>query len=119
MREENSGTNNVENSGSGGIGAEKSVRGGGSRFAPLEGVAGRLGQITVKQQRAIALILAGCAVTAVARSLGVSRVTEHRWLKDETFRAAMNSWRHDMARAARARVTALSVAATKVVYEAL
>ena len=66
----------------------------------VEGVAGRLGQLTGAQQQAIALILAGWALAAVARQLKVSRGTLYNWLHGETFRKAMNCWRHDMARAA-------------------
>src|SRR5437016_4466838 len=60
----------------------------------LESVAGRLGQIKPIQQQAMAQLLGGYSLAAVARNVKVNRKTLYNWLRrDEKFKAALNSWR--------------------------
>ena len=86
----------------------------------LESVAGRLGQIKPIQQQAMAQLLGGYSLAAVARNVKVNRKTLYNWLRrDEKFKAALNSWRNDMARATRARLMGLSGQALKAIQQAL
>lgn len=85
----------------------------------VDGVS-KLGKLSSKQQRGIALILSGCAVSDVARRLGVSRGTVYNWThRNERFKDALESWQRDMASSARVRLLAMSGAAARAITVAL
>lgn len=60
-----------------------------------------------QQERAVELLLTGMTVTAVAATIGVSRETVHRWLRENfRFIAAVNRGKRELSNAASARLLA-------------
>jgi hypothetical protein len=61
--------------------------------------------LTAQQDRAVALLLMGTTVTTVAASIGVSRETVHRWLRENfEFIGAVNRGKRELRDAASARL---------------
>jgi hypothetical protein len=61
--------------------------------------------LSAQQERAVALLLTGASVTAVAASIGVSRETLHRWKRENfEFVAAFNRGRREIREAASLRL---------------
>ena len=58
-----------------------------------------------QQSRALAALLGGATITAVADSAGVDRTTVHRWLRaDPDFQAAYNAVKRDLRREVEASI---------------
>jgi len=65
-------------------------------------------------------LLTGCTITDAAASIGVSRATVHRWLKDDyLFRAEVNAARHALRQTSLARLDALCERSIDVLRAAL
>jgi hypothetical protein len=65
-------------------------------------------------------LLAGCTITDAAATVGISRTTVHRWLKDDyLFRAEVNAARHALRQTALARLDALCERSIEVLKGAL
>ena len=91
-----------------------------SKSGPRASPEGESGAITPIQQQAITLMLSGSNLTDVAKSVQISRMTIHNWLRhDAAFIAAYNAWRFDVARSARARLMGLAEPAVKAIQQAL
>ena len=61
--------------------------------------------LTAQQERAVVLLLTGATVAAVAASIGVSRETVHRWLRDNfNFIAAVNRGKRELREATFSRL---------------
>src|ERR1700722_10537908 len=96
----------------------------------LEEVDGRHGIIEVdhamvkdlkpEQARALALLLAGCSVSDIAREVGVHRMTIHKWMKGHAgFAAAYNQWHGQMRDAAQSRLMMMAEKAADSLEKAL
>ncbi len=76
--------------------------------------------LTGLQLQAIELLLRGETVTAVAATIGVSRETVHRWLKDDlVFVAAINAGKAELQQAATARLIGVWAKAADNVAQAV
>jgi len=72
------------------------------------------------QRATLDLLLLGKSIAETARSAGVSRMTIHRWLKnDPVFRAAYNEWQEQSQESCRSRLQALTDKATDALEKAL
>jgi hypothetical protein len=72
------------------------------------------------QQQALELLVAGKTVTESAATVGVSRLTIYRWLKDDAnFKAAYHQWHEQLQRSSRTRLLMLTEKATLAVEKAL
>jgi hypothetical protein len=73
-----------------------------------------------QQTRALAALLGGATITAVADSAGVDRTTVHRWLRDDPgFQAAYNALRRDLRREVEASIERAVHRAIETVYAAI
>ena len=70
--------------------------------------------LTPKQEKALASLLALGEVKAAARDARVGETTLWRWLKDETFARAYRDGRRKVLEASASRLTADSAAASRV-----
>jgi hypothetical protein len=65
------------------------------------------GELSVPQQRALAVLIEGKALKEAAEGAGVNRSTLYRWIRqDAAFAAAYNAWQQEAAESARARMHA-------------
>src|SRR5258706_15259799 len=72
------------------------------------------------QGKAMELISAGAGLREAAEGAGVSRMTLHRWMReDPAFVAAWNAWRAHARRAAASRLLGIADRAVQVVGEAI
>ena len=73
-----------------------------------------------EQARALALLLAGCSVSDIAREVGVHRMTIHKWMKGHAgFAAAYNQWHGQMRDAAKSRLLMMAEKAADSLEKAL
>jgi len=64
-------------------------------------------ELSVPQQRAMAVLVEGKALKEAAEQAGVNRSTLYRWIRqDAAFAAAYNAWHQEVAESARARMHA-------------
>jgi predicted site-specific integrase-resolvase len=75
--------------------------------------------LTAKQEKALAALLALGEVKAAAKSSGVGETTLWRWLKDDAFNAAYRDGRRRLVEASASRLTADSSKASRVLLEAV
>jgi hypothetical protein len=76
--------------------------------------------LTAAQRTAIEKLTSGCTMIDAAKVAGVTRMTLHRWLKnDAQFQAAYNAWQQDAIATARGRMLALTDAAVTSVHKAM
>lgn len=76
--------------------------------------------LSAKQRQALPLLIFGKTISAVAREIGVSRVTLSRWVnQDAKFKAALNRARSEIHAAHADRMRALSLRAFDVLEELL
>jgi hypothetical protein len=72
------------------------------------------------QQIALSALTAGATIRQAASKAGVHRNTVTRWLRaDAAFRAAYNTWRHEVIASTRTRVLGMANAAATAVLSAL
>jgi transposase-like protein len=77
-------------------------------------------KLGAEQQTALESLMSGKSVAETARTVGVTRMTLYRWLKnDPMFRAAYNEWRESLKESCRARLLAMTDKAADVVEKAL
>jgi hypothetical protein len=65
------------------------------------------GGLSRRQEIAVRELVRGKGVVAVARRVGVNRVTLYRWMQEPEFVAGMNRWRASVTEAARGRMFSL------------
>lgn len=76
--------------------------------------------LSAKQRQALPLLIFGKTISAVAREIGVSRVTLSRWVnQDAKFKAALNRARSEIHAAHADRMRSLSLRAFDVLEELL
>ncbi|MDT7807328.1 MAG: hypothetical protein QOJ70_1141 [Acidobacteriota bacterium] len=73
--------------------------------------------LTAKQEKALASLLALGEVKAAAKSSGVGETTLWRWLKEDAFNAAYRDGRRRLVEASASRLTADSSKASRVLLE--
>jgi hypothetical protein len=73
--------------------------------------------LTAKQDKALASLLALGEVRAAAKDSGVGEATLWRWLKDETFATAYREGRRKLLEAGAASLTANTAKASKVLID--
>src|SRR5580765_5130569 len=82
-------------------------------------VAGRM-ELSLPQQRALAVLIEGKALKEAAEGAGVNRSTLYRWIRqDAAFAAAYNAWQQEIAESARARMLCASHAAVEKVIRCM
>jgi hypothetical protein len=87
---------------------------------PVAGSDGSALGLTPAQRVAIEKLTVGETVVDAARAAGVTRMTLHRWLKqDAAFVAAYNAWQQDALASARGRLLALADTAVTTVGNAM
>ncbi len=74
-----------------------------------------LEQLTPKQQKAIAALLAGQTMEAAAQAASVNATTIYRWLDDPIFKAAHDTGRRQLAELAMSKLQGLADTAVDVV----
>jgi transposase-like protein len=94
-------------------GVVREERGGGvgeGKLAGLESVGALAGEAMPRQQQiAMEKLASGETIVDAAQAAGVTRMTLHRWLKqDARFAAAYNAWQQEAVATARGRLLALS-----------
>lgn len=67
-----------------------------------------LEQLTPKQQKAIAALLAGLSMEAAAQAASVNATTIYRWLDDPIFKAAHDTGRRQLAELAMSKLQGLA-----------
>ena len=73
-----------------------------------------------QQTRALAALLGGATITAVAAAAGVDRTTIHRWLRDDPgFQAAYNAVKRDLRREVEASIERVVIQAMETVCAAI
>jgi len=78
--------------------------------------------LSLAQEKAVAVLLAGQTVTAAAKAAEVDRTTIYRWLRDpydSAFRVALDRGRRELRQAMEARLLALASKAADCLEEVL
>jgi hypothetical protein len=75
------------------------------------------GNLTAKQEKALASLLSLGEVKAAAKDAKVGETTLWRWLKEDAFSAAYRDGRRRLVEASAARLTSDSAAASKVLLQ--
>ena len=81
---------------------------------------GETTELAEPKKAALELLMWGKSVSETARQTGVTRITIHRWLKnDPVFRAAYNEWHEEMRESSRSRLETMAEKAMDALDNAL